>query len=240
LNKQLSWYHELERQSRAATRKEKPKPDEETEDDDETEHVSFPQLVIVSPGRPTSVLEAFGGSLVQPGVYRLVRGLETSVVVASELERTRATLMLRLAGQGRVLYEAIEDMKKLPEDTWERCVANPVLIRFRLDVTESVQKDGEDMTAEMQAWFEDYQSKLRDEGRKLGVDEGRKLGVDEGRKLGVDEGERRLLLSLLRSRFGDVPASTISRIDRADGSQIERWGERVLSAKTLDEVFELN
>lgn len=223
INKQLTWYHELELQARAAKRKDKPKDTRADleEDDDDMEAAPFPQLVMVSPGRPVRVLDSYMGRETQAGVYRLVPGLNTYVVVAMELPRTRHTLMLRLAGQGRVLYEAVEDLKKLPDDAWERCVAKPVLIRFQLDVTRSVREEGADMTAEMQAWFEDYQRTLRDEGRKLGV----------------DEGERNLLLRQLHRRFGELPTSTVARIQTANCADLENWGERLLSAQTLDDVF---
>jgi predicted transposase YdaD len=86
------------------------------------------------------------------------------------------------------------------------------------------------VSAEIRAWFEDYERKLRAEERK----EGRKEGRNEGRK----EGERNLLLKLLRVRFGELPASAVARIDAAEVAEIERWGERVLGAQTLAEVLD--
>lgn len=55
---------------------------------------------------------------------------------------------------------------------------------------------------------------------------------------GVAQGERTMLLRLLRARFGDLPASTLARIESAESSQLEQWGERVLSAKTLADVLD--
>jgi hypothetical protein len=78
------------------------------------------------------------------------------------------------------------------------------------------------VSAEIQAWFEDYQRKLRSEGR------------NEGRK----EGERSLLLRQLRSRFGELTAADVARIEAADIAEIERWGERVLRARTVAEVLD--
>jgi hypothetical protein len=59
-------------------------------------------------------------------------------------------------------------------------------------------------------------------------------GRDEGRK----EGERALLLRLLRSRFGELPVAAAARVESAEIAVLERWGERVLSAKTLAEVLD--
>jgi predicted transposase YdaD len=78
------------------------------------------------------------------------------------------------------------------------------------------------VSEEIRAWFEDYQRRVRNEGR------------NEGRA----EGERSLLLRLLRSRFGELPAEAMARIEAASVTELERWGDRVLTAKTLDEVLD--
>jgi hypothetical protein len=54
----------------------------------------------------------------------------------------------------------------------------------------------------------------------------------------VAQGERALLLRLLRARFGELPAATVARIEDAEVATIERWGERVLTAKSLEEVLD--
>jgi len=51
------------------------------------------------------------------------------------------------------------------------------------------------------------------------------------------EGQSELLRHLLRSKFGELPASVEGRIQRADSGQLTAWGERVLSAQRLDQVF---
>ena len=56
--------------------------------------------------------------------------------------------------------------------------------------------------------------------------------------LGRSEGERALLLRLMRARFGDLPPPAIARVEAAEVSLLERWGDRVLNAKTLEEVLD--
>jgi hypothetical protein len=56
--------------------------------------------------------------------------LRTVVVVLGELPRERSTLLIRLMGGGRVLREAIEDLRPLPEDAPERAIALGPLPRF--------------------------------------------------------------------------------------------------------------
>ena len=53
-----------------------------------------------------------------------------------------------------------------------------------------------------------------------------------------DKGRREMLLEQLRFRFGQVPAATMARVEAASGEELTRLGQRVLSAATLDAVFE--
>ena len=60
-----------------------------------------------------------------------------------------------------------------------------------------------------------------------------RIGREEGRK----EGEAVLLRRLLLRRFGAVPPWAETRLKGATTEQLEAWGERILDAATLDEVF---
>ncbi|MCC6557532.1 MAG: DUF4351 domain-containing protein [Polyangiaceae bacterium] len=77
------------------------------------------------------------------------------------------------------------------------------------------------MSAEIRAWYQEFEQKLRGEARSEGL----------------HEGERRLLVRQLRARFGELPADAVARIEAAGVVELERWGERVLAAQTLAEVF---
>ncbi|MFT3776581.1 MAG: DUF4351 domain-containing protein [Minicystis sp.] len=54
----------------------------------------------------------------------------------------------------------------------------------------------------------------------------------------VAQGERAMLLRQLRTRFGELPAAVVARVESAEVAMLERWGDRVLSAKTLAEVLD--
>ena len=185
------------------------------------EAVSFPALVVIGLGRPETVLEAYGCNPVRSGVYHAVWGLVLRVIVLAELPRTRETLLLRLLGAKRLLREALADLAALPDDAWEKTIATPLLVHFRLGDEHATNQEN-DVSAEIQAWFEDYQQKLRNEA------------IKEGR----NEGVRDVLLRQLRVRFGELPAATVARIEAADMADLERWSERVLGAQTLAEVLD--
>jgi hypothetical protein len=222
LRKQLAWHHELERRTRAEAKG----ADDADPDAEPLRPVPFPALVVLSPGRPETVLELFRCEVLGPGVYAAAPGLELSVVVIAELPRVRGTVILRLAGRESQVLEAIEDLAALPDDAWEKSIVGPLLVHFRPElVARAVIEEGYKVSTEIQQWFEGYKRQLRNEGR----DEGR----DEGRK----DGERKILLRLLRSRFGELPASVVARVEAAGVDEIELWADRVLSAKTLGEVL---
>lgn len=62
-------------------------------------------------------------------------------------------------------------------------------------------------------------------------------GLEEGRREGLQQGEARLVLRLLKRRFGPLPPDVRARVEVADADTLLVWGERVLSATTLEQVF---
>ena len=46
-----------------------------------------------------------------------------------------------------------------------------------------------------------------------------------------------MLEKQLRLKFGELPADIRARLETAKAPELERWGERILSADSLGEVF---
>ncbi|MEO5730499.1 MAG: hypothetical protein ABI134_33735 [Byssovorax sp.] len=185
----------------------------------------FPALIAIGPGRPETVLDAYGCTPVSPGVYHAVWGLVLRIVVLAELARTRETLLLRMVGSGRLLREALLDLAMLPDDAWEKSIATPLLVHFRLGSEEPATSNTkeDDVSAEIQAWFEDYQQKLRAEER------------DQGRA----EEAARAVLTVLRARSIAVPEAVRERIlAQKDPERLQRWLENAAVAPSVAEVFD--
>lgn len=49
--------------------------------------------------------------------------------------------------------------------------------------------------------------------------------------------QRALLLRQLGKRFGTVPEAIAKRVARASADDLDRWGDRLLDAASLDELF---
>ena len=62
-------------------------------------------------------------------------------------------------------------------------------------------------------------------------------GLQQGRQEGRQEGEASLLLRLLERKFGLVPEEVRQRVSSADPETLLVWGERVLTAERIEEVF---
>jgi flagellar biosynthesis/type III secretory pathway protein FliH len=78
----------------------------------------------------------------------------------------------------------------------------------------------------------------RQEGRQQGRQEGIQLGRQEGFEQGRRRGEAELLLRLLRSKFGSVPRNIQALLRNAEPDQLLEWGERLVTASSLDDVFQ--
>jgi hypothetical protein len=221
LCKQLTWHHELERRARGASG-----AAEEDAEPDVPPVVPFPWLVVISPGRPETMLEVYGCKQVRPGVYEAVAGLQTRVVVLAELPRTRETLLLRMLGTGRLLREALADLAALPADAWERSISTPLLVHFGLAKDGPAKDEEDDVSAEIRAWYEEYQrtqEKLRAEERK------------EGRA----EEAARAVLTVLQARGIVVSEAVRERIlAQKDLERLERWLEKAAVAASVGEVID--
>ena len=79
----------------------------------------------------------------------------------------------------------------------------------------------------------DWSSQWRDEGWRKGEAEGRRKGEAEGRR----KGEAELLLRQLGRLYGPLAPTIEKRVQSASAEQLLKWGERVVTSGSLDEVF---
>jgi predicted transposase YdaD len=79
--------------------------------------------------------------------------------------------------------------------------------------------------------------KLRQEGWEKGLEQGREKGLEQGHLQGRQEGQRRLLLKQLGLRFGELPSDAVSLVEKAESEDLERWAERILTVRSIEEVL---
>jgi hypothetical protein len=81
------------------------------------------------------------------------------------------------------------------------------------------------LTDRFDTWAREYERK------------GLEKGLKKGLKKGIEKGEALLLQRQLVRRFGPLPSGVVAQLGSATTAQLERWGDRVLDAASLDEVF---
>ncbi|MCB9575845.1 MAG: DUF4351 domain-containing protein [Polyangiaceae bacterium] len=60
---------------------------------------------------------------------------------------------------------------------------------------------------------------------------------EEGRKEGEAKGEAKIILRLLRAKFGEVPSEAEERLRSASVEQLDTWAERLLTAESVEEAL---
>jgi hypothetical protein len=109
---------------------------------------------------------------------------------------------------------------------WINTVILPRLRGGSLDKVPNLQ--------EMRAVLADQFPKWEAQFRASGMRVGQRIGLKKGRRNGHAE----LLLKQLRRRFGDeLPRRVLERVRRADVKQLGRWGEKLLDAQNLAQIF---
>jgi hypothetical protein len=66
---------------------------------------------------------------------------------------------------------------------------------------------------------------------------GIKKGIQQGIRQGIQQGEQELLLRLLQRKFNKLPESYCQKLAEADTETLLLWGERILDAKKLEDIF---
>jgi hypothetical protein len=88
------------------------------------------------------------------------------------------------------------------------------------------------------AFRDEFIDGLLDQGRAQGRAEGEARGRVEGEARGRAEGEAAMLLRVLAARGFTVPDDLRQRIQSCtDLGRLEAWGERAVTADSLDEIF---
>jgi predicted nucleotidyltransferase/HEPN domain-containing protein len=76
------------------------------------------------------------------------------------------------------------------------------------------------------------------EGEARGRQEGLREGEARGRQEGMREERQRLITQLLETKFGALPADVLSKLQHGSQEELDEWGKRLLTAASLDEVFQ--
>ncbi len=79
----------------------------------------------------------------------------------------------------------------------------------------------------------DYMTTLAQEFTRVGMEKGIKQGIEQGEL----QGQAKLFLHQVKRRFHTVPGHYLAQIKQADTQSLLLWGEKILDAKTIEEIF---
>ncbi len=123
-----------------------------------------------------------------------------------------------------------------------------IVLKYVLDGTESkdfdlfIQEVQEYLSKELRGEIMTLAQELERRGEQRGISQGLNQGIDQGMRqglnLGIQQGEVALITRQLQRRFNKIPESYLARIQQADAETLLLWGEKILDANTLEEVFE--
>ncbi|MEO7328749.1 MAG: hypothetical protein ABI193_09240 [Minicystis sp.] len=161
-----------------------------------------------------------------PGAYFFGRDvLRVGLIVASELPRDRATILVRLMAAGPLLSQAIADLAALPPAAHERTVARRILLNMKHALGAKPRPTPAEQ--EFIVAIHDYWEQARQKGLK------------EGRAEGRAEEAAHALLTALRVRGIPVPKGAREKIlAQRDLKRLQRWLERAIVATSLGEVID--
>lgn len=89
------------------------------------------------------------------------------------------------------------------------------------------------LPAELDETFSQALETLEQEQNMAYISSVERVGIRKGIQQGLQQG----LLTLLQQRFGPLPAETVPRLQQASAQELQHWLQRILKAKTLQDVF---
>ena len=150
--------------------------------------------------------------LVSGNVFALITAAHILTQQTRNKDRERYDAKLKLI---RILYQLDWDK--------QRIINLFVVLDWLMKLPEWLNKE---------IWHE---IEIYEEGKKMQyITSVERIGINKGRV----EGESKLLRRLLERRFGSLPAWASGKINSAAEQDLESWGDAVLTADTLEAVFD--
>ena len=162
------------------------------------------------------------------GIYFLLEGERTAILVIHQLPKTLETLWLRLLGRDAVQKEAIDTLFNLPKDhpyrtqTLERLSILQINLKSRQNKTKDIKEVIMGLSPVYEKWREETLLQGRQEGRQGGRQEGRQ------------EGRTSLVELLLTQKFGSLSDRMTQKITQLTSQQCERLAIALGGIPTID------
>jgi predicted transposase/invertase (TIGR01784 family) len=152
----------------------------------------------------------------------LLRNLSAWVATMAEVRRTPYGLRA-FALVLRYMYHAARDLDPGEIRALVKGATTPEIEEEMLSLADKLMEQGR-------------QEGLQ-KGLQKGLQEGLQKGLQEGLQEGLQKGRAETVLKLLKLKFRKVPQSVAARVRAGSEAELDRWIERVLTARSLAEVL---
>ncbi|MBF0500824.1 MAG: Rpn family recombination-promoting nuclease/putative transposase [Candidatus Riflebacteria bacterium] len=175
--------------------------------------------------------------LIDEGRYAATELSELHNLVAAlfRLEKSRDMSSVRLAIENLIEWLKLPDQKEL-RSTFTRWIYKVFIqTRFPKEKIPEIQ-DLEEARTMLSKTVVEWTKQWKEEGRVEGIEE----GLEEGLEKGLEKGRKfmaTLVLRQIERKFGTLNESDRQRISEAKESTLIEWGERLITASGLDEIF---
>ncbi|MDB9437703.1 DUF4351 domain-containing protein [Dolichospermum lemmermannii CS-548] len=179
--------------------------------------IEIPKLWILTPTASRNIISGFSETTKPdslPGIYYLAKSLHAAIVVIHQLPQTQETLWLRLLGRGTVQKRAIDELAALP--------LNQPYVKITLELLYNLQKN---LKINQSSQTEDQELIMR-------------LAplYQQDRELAKQEGEQRLIIRLLKRRFGEIDSLLIQKVQELPVEKLEELGEALLDFTSVTDL----
>ena len=179
--------------------------------------IKIPKLWILTPTASRNIISGFSETTKPdslPGIYYLAKSLHAAIVVIHQLPQTQETLWLRLLGRGTVQKRAIDELAALP--------LNQPYVKITLELLYNLQKN---LKINQSSQTEDQELIMR-------------LAplYQQDRELAKQEGEQRLIIRLLKRRFGEIDSLLIQKVQELPVEKLEELGEALLDFTSVTDL----
>lgn len=149
--------------------------------------------------------------------------LNSPVADLFRIEKSRDWLEVRLSVHR--LQQNIAPAAAALRRSFESWLQNVILPRFGLNQDEASTLTLEELETMLAESIDRWNREIREEGR------------EEGRQEGRQEEGARVVLRLIRLKFGPLEPEIEDRVRSADPDRLLEWSERVLTAGSLQDIF---
>lgn len=133
----------------------------------------------------------------------------------------------------RTILNRIQQLTQNNENQYRDCLLMLEVLSENRDLT-GILKEEEEMLSAIK--LEDLAS--YEIGIEKGIEKGMVQGIEKGIEKGTRDGSEKMLMHLLKAKFGSSSHAYEEKIQNADNEQLLKWSEQILTVSDINKLFQ--